>query len=228
MTRRFQIEDLISQDASGVVFRALDSETGQMVALWRIFPLGSGGKLLDENRPGYSEALARLSTARHPALRSVVGGGWDPVDGVPFIATEWLEGVPLSSIVAHQVLAGDVAILLLIQALEVAERISEVMGEEAVWVETRLDTIVLGNDESGRGFTFIVSPQRWLNGQNQPRGFGTIRSFTEEIMGWKGKNVANDAGYGLGAWFNWLQKAPGTTTLREAREHLATTVGIAS
>ena len=119
VTQRFKIEDLIVQDASGVVFRALDGETGTMVALRRFFPFGaSGGGLMEDEQTAYNIALGRLAGLHHPALRSVVCGGCDPVDGMPFIATEWVEGDALEMILEQGPLTVDATLELLQQALD--------------------------------------------------------------------------------------------------------------
>ncbi len=147
------------------------------------------------------------------------------MDGVPFIATEWIEGSTLDPIIQQRPLPADVAVLLLTQALEVSEMLSQVLADEAVWVETELSTIVLGDEQSGRGFTFWISPLKWLGRNENPRGLESIIVLTEKIMGWKGQTVNDEAGHGLGAWLKWLRKAAPTATLREARENLAAAIG---
>jgi hypothetical protein len=224
--RRFQIEDLIFQDESGVVFRAFDKETGQSVALRRFFPLGAlGVGLKEDEKIAYNIALGRLTGLNHPALRSIICGGCDPVDGIPFIATEWIEGTVLEPIVEQRPLPADAAVLLLTHALEVCELISQVLAEEAVWVDTCLSAIVLCDQESGRGFTFWICPLKWLGRQEQSRGLESIITLTEKIMGWKGRSVNDEAGGGLGSWLKWLRSAAHTTTLRETRENLAAAIG---
>ena len=94
MTRRFQIEDLTAQDETGVVFRALDTETGATVAVRRFFPFGAnGGGLSADEQSAYDIAVGRLAGLNHPAMRAVICGGCDPVDGMPFIATEWVRAI---------------------------------------------------------------------------------------------------------------------------------------
>jgi hypothetical protein len=44
-------------------------------------------------------------------------------------------------------------------------------------------------------------------------------------MGWQGRLVNDQAGRGLGGWVKWLSTVSGTTTLLEARESLAASVG---
>ena len=226
MIRRFQIEDLIVQDPSGVVFRALDTETGRTVAVRRFFPFGAdGGGLHADEQTAYVIAVGRLAGLRHPALRSVICGGCDPVDGMPFIATEWIEGESLQPIIERGPLSAEDSTQVIIQALEVCELLSHVLAEEAVWVETELPTIIVGNEPSGRGLTFWISPLKWLGGDHESRGLESIITLTEEIMGWRGQVVSEQAGLGLGAWIKWLRGAVATTTLQEAREMLAASVG---
>lgn len=226
MIQRFQIEDLIVQDTSGVVFRALDQETGKVVAVRRFFPFGAdGGGLHPEEQTAYTIAVSRLAGLSHPALRSVVCGGCDPVDGMPFIATEWIEGETLASTLANGPLESSAAVQLVTQALEVSELLSHVLAEEAVWVETEIQSIVVGTAESGRGFTFWISPLKWLGRDDRSRGLESIVTLTEEVMGWQGRLVNDQAGRGLGGWVKWLSTVAGTTTLLEARESLAASVG---
>jgi outer membrane biosynthesis protein TonB len=225
VTSRFHIEDLIVQDVSGVVFSARDSETGRMVAIRRFFPFGADGGGLDaDEQTAYRIALGRLTGIHHPALRSVVAGGCDPVDGMPYIVTEWVEGETLDAVMDGTPLPVEAATLLISQALEVSELLSHILAEEAVWVETTLDTIIVSHPESGRGFTFWISPLKWLGG-GESRGIGSIVTLAEQAMGWQGRIVNEQAGRGLGAWIKWLRAAAPTTSLREAREMLAASVG---
>lgn len=226
MSQRFQIEDLVVQDASGVVFRALDTETNQQVALRRFFPFGAKGGGLDaEEQIAYNIAVERLSAVSHPSLRAVIGGGCDPIDGMPFIATEWIEGTRLQSYVDRGPLTPDEATNLLTEALEVCQLLSEVLAEEAVWVETGLQAIVVGAEGTGRGITFWIAPLKWLGKNDSQRGLVSIIALTEAIMGWNGKTIPDQAGRGLGEWLKWLRGAARTASLHEAREMLAASIG---
>lgn len=222
MVRRFQIEDIHTQDGSGVVFRALDTETHLPVAVRRFFPFGAnGGGLSDDEQEDYQFAVNRLADIRHPAMRSIISGGCDPVDGMPFITTEWVEGTPLQMFIEQGPTAPAEASHLLTQALEVCEQISQVLDEEAVWVETDARTIIVGAADSGRGITFWISPLKWLCKDEGPRGFDCLVDLTEEMMGWRGRMILDQDGEGLGGWLNWLRDAPAETTLLQVREKLA-------
>lgn len=220
--QRFHIEDLLVQDRSGVVFRALDRETGRIVALRRFLPFGpNGGGLQPDEQTAYSIAVERLSKLSHPALRGVLCGGCDPIDHIPFIVTEWVEGPPLSAFVDRAKLTPDEAAHLVSQALEVSELLSEVLAEEAVWIETDLDSIIVGAEGSGRGITFWISPLKWLTHQNGERGMEDIVTLTEEVMGWSKKRLTAGPAAGLAQWLNWLRASCRTCSLHETRVRLA-------
>lgn len=222
LIKRFQIDDMLSQDASGVVFRANDTQSGNIVELRRFFPFGAhGGGLNPEEQTAYDSAVKRLAEIRHPALRTVLCGGCDPVDGMPYIVTECVEGTPIGPLLGGQALPAPVATELLSLALEVCELLSHVFAKEAVWVDTAPDSIILGNEASGRGFTYWISPIKWLAADKQPRGLGPLVALTEALLGWQGQIVADRAAGGLGSWLNWLRQAAPGTSFKEARENLA-------
>lgn len=228
VVQRFQIEDLILQDSSGVVFLAQDLETGKPVAVRRFFPFGAtGGGLEEDEQAAYISAIERLSTINHAALRSVVAGGCDPVDGMPFIATEWIEGDSLASLLQGGPLPAETAAGLISQALEVSELLSHVFGVQAVWIEVHPDTIIAAQGDSNRRFTFWISPFKWL-GQSADHGTGleAIIELTEAALGWQGRIVSDLAGQGIGGWLKWLRAYSGSASLQEARENLSAAIGV--
>lgn len=204
---RFQIEDLLSQDAFGVVFRALDAETGDQVVLRRFFPSGAGGGGLNADEQIAFEAMVKqLVEVGHPALRQVICGDCDPIDGMPFLVSEWVEGSSLQSAIAG---GGSMttaqALLVLDQALEVCELLGEVLGQDAVWLELDVRTIIVAADGVGRGVTFWIAPLRVLGKTDHSRGMTPFITLTEKMMGWTNKTVADEAGGGLGGWIKWLR-----------------------
>jgi hypothetical protein len=221
MASRFQIEDMVAQDPSGVVFRAMDLETGLQVAVRRFFPFGAkGGGLSQAEQADYHVAVAHLAGINHPNMRSIIDGGCDPVDGMPYIATEWLDGQPLQILLDQAPVTPAQAAHLLSLAIDVCRHISEVLGEEAVWVETDVQTIIIGADGDGRGITFWLSPLKWLGKSDGQRGLSSLVTLTEDMMGWRGKRILDHDGEGLGAWLKWLRQAPPQTSLYEAGEKL--------
>lgn len=218
MIQRFQIEDIVIQDSSGVVFRALDAETGLHVALRRFFPNGPQGPGLSEyERVVYGELISRLSEISHTSLRSVIAGGYDPVDGMPYIATEWVEGTRLEKQIEASPLSGKEAVALLDSALEVSQVVSDFIGHESIWVETDPRAIVVARKKDQRGFTFWISPMQWLGSRADRRGFHSIALLADEVV-WQ--NASRDS-RPLRRWARWLRKNATTTSLQEARERLA-------
>lgn len=222
---RYEIEDIAFQDQDGVVFRAVDRERDTIVSIRRFFPFGQHGEGLDEEeRIAYEIAAKRLSTIRHPALRCVIEGSADPIDGIPYLVTEWIEGTPLSVFLDDAPLDPALAIDLLHQAIEVCVILSHVLGEEAVWIETSPESILVGSEESGRGFTFWISPLRWLGAQSGSRDLTSIGELAEKILGWSGKIVSDQAGFGLGGWIRWVKNHP-DSSFSEALQNLAASTG---
>jgi hypothetical protein len=225
--KRYQIQDIIAQDASGIVFHALDTETHAAVAVRRFFPFGAdGGGLQGEQQIAYEIAIARLAGIHHPGLRAVISGGCDPVDGMPFVATEWIEGETLRIHRQGKPLGAADVIQVLTRAMDVCELLSLVLAEEGIWVETELDSIIVGREDGGRGVTFWIAPLKWLGRGEEDRDFQSIITLTEELMGWQGETVNDQAGRGLGGWLRWLRGASATTSLNEAREMLAAATGL--
>lgn len=206
---RFEIEDIVSQDQRGIVFRAHDLDRGHTVALRRFLPFGQdGGGLKDEESDAFRIAAQRLLGVTHPALRSVFSGAVDPIDEIPYIVAEWVDGAKLDDVLAGETLDPRLVIQLLRLALEVSLSLSEILGEEAVWVETETDSIFVGSEESGRGFVFWLSPFKWLGAEFGSRKLAALVGLGEHLAGWKGKLIGDHAGHGLGGWLKWMRNNP--------------------
>lgn len=219
---RFEIEDIISQDKRGIVFRAHDSEKGHTVALRRFFPFGQdGGGLKDEEAVAFRIAAQRLVGVTHPALRSVFSGAVDPIDDMPYIVAEWVDGASIDEVLNGETLDPRLVIQMLQLALEVSLSLSEILGEEAAWVETETNSIFVGSEESGRGFVYWLSPFKWLGAEFGSRKLAAIVELGERLAGWKGKLIGDHAGSGLGGWLKWMKNNP-DASLAQALESLPT------
>ncbi len=227
MTQRLQIEDIVFQDESGVTYLAKDRVTRKKVALHRFFPYCADGcGLLPEEQKSYNIAIARLAAVSHPALQKVICGGCDPIDGIPYIATEWVEGKSLQEVINSGPLSPKVAIHMLTQLLDVCDLLSKVFAEEAIWVETQLHTIIDNDETSGSAFTYRISPLKWLGGADDDRRFESVIALTKQIMGRQVQSVSNHSGQDLGSWLNWLRDASTPPTLAEARQMLTSSIGV--
>ena len=209
-----------------MIFRANDVETGGLVAIRRFFPSGVGGAgLSGEEKTAFEISIQRVACASHAGLRAVIAGGCDPVDDMPFVVTEWVDGETMADRLAAGPLQSKQAIDVIMRALEISEVISELLAEQAVWVETDPLSIIESTEKGGRGITFRVSPLRWLGSDEDRRSLKPIVQLTEDLMGWKNKLVNDQAGNGLAGWLKWLKQYAATTTLAEARETLAAATG---
>ncbi len=214
VTGRYEIQEILTQDASGVVFHAEDRDSGKAVVLRRFFPYGpDGGGLQEAERSAYLVALQRLREVRHPTLRAVLGGGCDPVDGMPFLVTEWVEGRRLSELLKERALSPASTKALLVHALEASTAVSAAFGEEAVWVETSPESIILPED--GETLTFWACPLKWLGSPEKRGGLLPLAKLAEKALHWRGKPVAGTA-EGLGSWIKAVRENPERWTISEA------------
>ncbi|MCH7224763.1 hypothetical protein [Haloferula sp. A504] len=218
MSDRYEILDILTQDADGVAFHAEDRETGTEVVLRRFFPFGAnGGGLVDEERSAYEIAVRRLMGVSHPALRNVLDGGTDPVDGMPFLVTEWLGGRPLAHRLQDKPLSPHSAKALIDLALETCQVLSEAFQEECVWIETATSSILLNGNDENRQVTFRISPLRWLGEDESRKGLRSLLRLCEEVTGWSRRMLSDGSGDGLGGWIRALRKDPDQWSLEQAR-----------
>jgi hypothetical protein len=216
----FHIEEMIAQAADRVVYRALNQGSGRSVELTRFLPFGhSGGGLPKPSRLCFEKRIESLVEVVHPALRSVIGGGCDPNDGIPFVALDWLEAQSLASVLdGSRLSAGDTRNLM-IGALQVSECISHVFEVDAVWVETDPAAIRVADRGDGQEIIFSISVVKCVGVDGEQSRMEPLLALAEQLRGWQGKLVSDDAGEGLGAWIKWLRGNP-QVSVRVARERL--------
>ncbi|WP_155893134.1 serine/threonine-protein kinase [Cystobacter fuscus] len=87
---RFTIEELAGRGGMGFVYRAIDSRTGQHVALKLMQAITS-----PEAAHRFKREAFLLSELRHPAIVSYIDQGVIE-EGQPFLVMEWLEGEDLA------------------------------------------------------------------------------------------------------------------------------------
>lgn len=221
MRCRYEIQEMLAQDAHGVVFQAIDRESGDDVVIRRFFPFGPKGSGLEgEERLAYVAAIDRLKSVSHPALRTILAGDCDPVDGMPYLVTEWVEGTRLAEHLKSTALSPASTRALLDQALEASQMLAAALGEEAVWVETAPEAVILSSGQGGRSLTFWISPLRWLGGAEERRGLLPLVELGEAALHWQGRVFSDKSGEGLSAWFKAIKTNPTGWTLEEARATL--------
>ena len=228
VAHRFHIEDLVVQDASGVVYQALDTEAGVFVDLRRFFPFGPDGAGLDETQQdAYRASWEQVAQIEHPSVRTQICCGFDPIDHMPYLVSQWVDGTPLPLLVEKSPLSSAAVVELIDKAMEISERFSLALSADGIWVETDLQTIIVGDRSSGKSAIFSAAPVKNWIGANA-HNLQAIVDLTENLMDWRGKPVSDHAGKGLGAWLKWLRLSSKTATLREAREKLAVSLGMST
>lgn len=99
LSERYQLKKILRSTRFGSVLRAIDTSTGQAVAI-KLIPVASQERL-QEGEPFFARLTSALQALRHPNLPLVADSGFTS-DGSAFLALEWLEGEPVSA-------AGEVA-----------------------------------------------------------------------------------------------------------------------
>ncbi|MCW1885312.1 hypothetical protein OKA04_11275 [Luteolibacter flavescens] len=216
MTKRYEIEEMLSQDDRGVAFRGRDREEKRDVVLRRFFPNGrDGGGLQPEEQPAFLEAVEKLKALKLKELRKTLDGGCDPVDGIPFLVTEWVEGDTLGSFTRGKPLESGSVKDIVEVALKASIQISGVLGHEILWVGCGEESIVV--PESGRGITFWVSPLASLN----TRGLVPLAELAERLLGGEGRPVQHDAtSNDLAGWIQRIRANPQGWSLTQALDAL--------
>lgn len=97
---RFSVDALVGAGGMGVVYKARDRVSGQLVALKVMGRVGAEGRARFERE---AKAIAALS---HPSIVKLVCTG-QTADDSPFIAMEWVDGEDLSALLARGALSID-------------------------------------------------------------------------------------------------------------------------
>jgi serine/threonine protein kinase len=139
MTERFTLLEKIGRGGMGVVWRARDEETGQIVAL----------KLLHfaySDDPDYVTRFEReLELARRIKSANVVGVlGFGVLDGTPYLALEYVDGPTLrQSLVKHGPYTWDETKALLAQ---IAQGLADAHAAGVVHRDIKPSNILIGSD----------------------------------------------------------------------------------
>jgi len=92
ITERYRLDKRISSRDSSSVFRAIDTLSGEVVAVKLVNPGESA-----EHRASFETHLAALQSVRHPSLPRILDFGLTPA-GSAFLVTEFLDGEDLSQL----------------------------------------------------------------------------------------------------------------------------------
>jgi hypothetical protein len=196
---RFQIEEILSQDAHGAVFLAMDARQGCEVLLQRFFPFGAGeGGLEGEERVAYDQAIQTMQQLEHPNLRRVIDGGTDPVDGMPFLVTEVRSGMSVAEYGEHAALTVAQGRVMVESALELMVWLEQRFGQTAEWLALQSEDVEVM--EEGNLFRFCVDPMKWLGLRKGAGAVKDLALLVEAGMGWTGRVVTGSTAGMLSGW----------------------------
>jgi serine/threonine protein kinase len=117
----YEIVAELGRGAMGIVYKALDSQSGRMVALKTVLLRGHDREQEEEFRKRFvceAQAAGRL---RHPGIIAIYDAGENQENHDPYVVLEFVTGEPLSKILARE------GKLSLSRALQVAEEIAEAL-----------------------------------------------------------------------------------------------------
>jgi hypothetical protein len=181
----FQIQEMVHQDENGVLFQALNRQTGHLVALRRFFlpeVVMERLKETEENgRMVYENKLDWLKALEVSNLQKVVGGGFDDLDKTPYFVTEWIEGTSLEEGHEKGIFAEGEGDLFVKQARGV---LSALPAEVRSAVCLKEDEILVARDESGNLKTwFLLSPRDYFGaaGREVPKDGEREDQLTELV-----------------------------------------------
>jgi hypothetical protein len=229
--QRIYIEDLVVQDGSSVVFRATDTESQNEVAVQRFIPFGRDGSGLNAAQKAVYENVIRQATAvRDENLRKVIGGDCDPLDGYPYLVTEWVPGISLKKFLEVNPIPSENAVKILLQVFEICEKLSAIFEVERVWIETRVDGIFVKDEDEGEEpgsiLLYWLSPLKTLGRAPNESSLAPIIYLTEQLMERSGKKGKNATGQALHTWLNWLRMSGKSVTLKQAHDALIAGISV--
>lgn len=173
MEEQFQIEEMVYQDSHEVVFQAREVSSGHLVALRRFFLEDEAlDRLRGSGEVGegpFAEGLAWLQTLAIPGLRKVLGGGFDALDGTPYLIMEWVDGETLEHCAEGGALLEGEGAVFEAQARQTLVALAE-EHREAMALEAR--EVILARALDGSLVTSLtISPRRYfgrIGGMNFP------------------------------------------------------------
>ena len=193
---------MVSQDATRVVFLAEDESSGEKVALCRFVSAEKGGSESD-SREGFLKVIGLLSQVRHPSLRPVLEGGVDDVDGVPFVATEWVEGEVLGNLLEDAVLSEADGLVMVFQALGLLDDVQAHTGSKASLLEFRPDDIIVRQTEEGPRFTFWATLSHFMGEQDDKEAVAELAALAGRCCGISAGGAPAESK--LGEWLRYVR-----------------------
>jgi hypothetical protein len=199
---RFQIEDILSQNAFGAIFLAFDKQEAKKVLLQRFFPFGAEAEgLTGKEKAMYEDVVSKLKLFSHANFRGIIEGGCDSVDHIPFIVSENIEEELLSERIKRKFLNAKDGILLAESGLRLMCALEKQFGLGATWLN--LNSVDIESTQAGF-FRFCVNPFRLLGLKKNVSGVKALAITVEKAMGWPSRGNSNVLTMKL---TNWLKMA---------------------
>lgn len=219
VTTRYEILELLAQDADGVHYLAHDRERDVEVRIQRLVPPGATDEIEESRR--HLQAVERLVRFRHAAVLPVVDGDVDAIDHAPFLVGDVPPGESLAGRLEHAPLAPTELRLLVDRLLDACQQLSHVLGSEALWLATEPSRIHLAPPGEPFNPCFEPDPQRWLHRRQAPlHGLEGVLELVETAAAWKGLALREDSADGLGRWVLELRRHARYWSLAQARAEL--------
>ena len=210
---RFQIQEMLSQDATRVVFLAENTSTGEKAALRRFLLSGEN----DRDSGVLAAAIDRLLTFRHPSIRAVLEGGVDEIDGAPMLVTEWLEGASLGELLENAVLSEEDGLVMVLQALGLLEALEIPAETEVAGIDFRAEDVVVLQREGEPVVTVWPTLSAWWDEEKREGAVADLADLAGRCCG-----VSASSQGKLAEWLRFVRdNNPGVVEARGALKAIA-------
>lgn len=139
---RYQVEQYLGEGAVGAVYRAMDNTHGRIAAL----KIWHAATLDQQTRARFIREAKALDTLHHPNIVTVYGAGL--VDGLPYVAMEFLEGSTLDDLI------GEGQAVEVSQAMEISRQMLDALAyahdRNVVHRDLKPENVFLANDAQGK------------------------------------------------------------------------------
>ena len=134
---RYQLLDLVGRGAIATVWKALDRETGDTVAI----KLMRTTQMVPELVQRLAQEVEILRRLQHPGIVRVVGAGVAAHEGNPYMVLEWLEGVTLRQQLVESPRLDTPVILRIVK--QVAAALTSAHDQDVVHRDLKPENVVL-------------------------------------------------------------------------------------
>ena len=190
MQTDYHIEDLVHQTGNLVVYRVLNRDQ----IPFALIRLRYDDELLEKlDEETFQNALSQLEELNHSCLRPVVDGGLDPVDGFPWIAARWWDGILLPDRVRDSDLTPEEFVRIKVHG----EALVSALGPLAGTVSFSPDSVVICGQGDKTIDTFSIDYHGWFEafaqGVHPATQFATLQRFTSLLTYLKRHSVHTPA-----------------------------------